>query len=502
MKYFKKTLKPKPTNLLLLLLLLFFPSVWLPAQIKSKGIVIDGKTDDWTDCIHHYNDPANDGKDMDMIGFSVTNDDKYLYIRLRFASPLHLGQNNNLFLEIDLDNNPLTGYRVNGIGAELGWHFGGRYGYYKRSAHADYISHADIDLVFLPSIEAGEYEIAISLEAKPARNEKMFMQDSIAILFWEKTPGGDLMPDSGEVFRYRIERENNKLFEPVDIARAPGTALRLLTWNVFNDGLTDSIRQPHFRNIIQAIRPDVLVLNECWNTGEAQLQDLLCRWLPHESKTWHVVRLGEGNMLASLYEIDSKWKIHTNDNIAAFLLQTTIPGMQEFLVLNCHLTCCSNDPDRLLETAAIMSFLEKNFTSGKTEKRLKVPVVMAGDFNLVESHQPYKNLMTKPILNSEDKGSWFIDAMPRQTDRPMAYTWRDASKIFSPSRLDYIFYSHENLSLLKSFVLTTGPMSNVRLKQYGLSRFDTRLASDHLPLVADFVPLNPPKATKRRTKTK
>ncbi len=499
MNCLRKTSKPLR---LIQVLLFLWSAAGLSAQQNPGGIVIDGRTDDWAASIHHYSDPENDGKDLDMTGFSVTNDDRYLYIRLRFANMIHLGQNNNLFLEIDLDNNPLTGYRVNGIGAELGWHFGGRYGYYKRSAHADYVSHSDIDLVFLPSTEAGEYEIAISLDAKPVRNESMFTQDSIAILFWEKTPGGDLMPDSGQVFRYRIERNNHRIFDPIDIARATGTAIRLLTWNVFNDGLTDSLRQPAFRNILQAIRPDVLVLNECWNTPEPQLKDLLTLWLPDQSKTWYVEKLGEGNMLASRYEIRSTWKIHTNDNIAAFLLNTAMPGLQEFLVLNCHLTCCNNEGDRLLETAAIISFLAEHFTIGKSGKKLSVPVVMAGDFNLVEGNEPYKNLMAKPSPASGRNNSWFKDAIPRQTDRPMAYTWRDASKIFSPSRLDYIFYSHENLSLIKSFVLTSGPMSDSRLRQYGLSRHDTRLASDHLPVVADFVPVKPPEPQKRKLKTK
>ena len=60
-----------------------------------------------------------------------------------------------------------------------------------------------------------------------------------------------------------------------------------------------------------------------------------------------------------------------------------------------------------------------------------------------------------------------------------------------PERLDFIFYTSSVMSTAKSFTLQTEIMSNERLESYGLLWNETKNASDHFPIVADFTFLYP-----------
>ena len=68
----------------------------------------------------------------------------------------------------------------------------------------------------------------------------------------------------------------------------------------------------------------------------------------------------------------------------------------------------------------------------------------------------------------------------------MAYTWRHDNSEYPPGRLDFIFYTNSVMSTTKSFTLQTEIMSDERLENYGLLSNDTKNASDHFPVVADF----------------
>jgi len=74
-------------------------------------------------------------------------------------------------------------------------------------------------------------------------------------------------------------------------------------------------------------------------------------------------------------------------------------------------------------------------------------------------------------------------------------TWRDARSSFAPGRLDYIFYSDSVLRLERAFILATEELAPDVLARYGLRPDDTLVASDHLPVVADFTPLAAPART-------
>ncbi|MEL7534593.1 MAG: T9SS type A sorting domain-containing protein [Bacteroidota bacterium] len=78
------------------------------------------------------------------------------------------------------------------------------------------------------------------------------------------------------------------------------------------------------------------------------------------------------------------------------------------------------------------------------------------------------------------------DVKPLATNLPLTMTWYRESSNFSPGRLDYIVYSGSVLSLANSYSLFTPALSASELAANNLQSNDAIIASDHLPLVADF----------------
>ena len=83
-------------------------------------------------------------------------------------------------------------------------------------------------------------------------------------------------------------------------------------------------------------------------------------------------------------------------------------------------------------------------------------------------------------------GTPLSDAQPLTTGIPSNVTWIDPSSDFPPGRLDYLIYSDSVLEPRNGFVLYTPALTPEELNRYGLSATDTD-ASDHLPVVQDFV---------------
>ena len=67
----------------------------------------------------------------------------------------------------------------------------------------------------------------------------------------------------------------------------------------------------------------------------------------------------------------------------------------------------------------------------------------------------------------------------------MTFTWY--GRDFPPGRLDYVVYSDAVVGVGNRFVLFTPELPDEALARYGLRRDDTSRATDHLPVVADFV---------------
>ena len=65
---------------------------------QSLPIFLDGRTDDWNISVPTYIDNENDGSVYDFKYFSVTNDEKFLFFRIKITPFMKLVEDNQLVL--------------------------------------------------------------------------------------------------------------------------------------------------------------------------------------------------------------------------------------------------------------------------------------------------------------------------------------------------------------------------------------------------------------------
>ncbi len=68
----------------------------------------------------------------------------------------------------------------------------------------------------------------------------------------------------------------------------------------------------------------------------------------------------------------------------------------------------------------------------------------------------------------------------------VAFSWQNNGEGYSPGRLDYVVYTDHVISVKNNFILNTRTMTDKQLEENGLQRADSKIASDHLAVVADF----------------
>ena len=483
---------------IVLFILIFIFNGFLFSQ--SLPIFLDGKTDDWNIPVPTYTDDVGDGNNYDFRYFSATNDEEFLYIRLNLTPECKLLEDNSLALYIDGDNNISTGLSVNGIGAELEWDFGLRSGTFYKSVNTP-ITYADIIYRSLPTVTDTTYEIAIGRDALPNGADLLFTSSTIRIFFRDNDTGGDWMPNNGVTFSYTFDETPVSPIVPIEMNREDTTLLRVMDYNVLNDGLIDMIRQPYFERILQAIDPDIICFSECVNSSAQQVKQVMDQILPLSgSQGWNTMKQDYDDVIASKYPILQYWDYYdTTGRSFASLIDLPDYFENDFLTINAHLKCCGgqvNDDKRQTEVDAIISFLlDTKSLGGNVDLLSETPFIILGDLNLVGLRQQLTTLVTGEIINTQLFGQgghpdWdetdLEDLIAQQTDKRTAYTWRDDGGSYPPGRLDFQIYSNSVMGVEKAFVLQTEVMSSERLSQYGLQQFDTRNASDHFPKVTDY----------------
>jgi len=476
--------------------LLFATSLINVSYTQSLPIFLDGKTDDWNIPVPTYVDDLADGNLFDFKYFSVSNDEQFLFIKLHLSPEMKLLENNLISLYIDGDNNSSTGVLVNSIGAELKWDFGLRSGQFYKNGTTN-IGFANIQYRSLPTVTDTTYEVAIGRAVAPNGSNLLFSSSSIKIFFRDNESNGDWMPNNGETFEYTFDDTPTPPVQLIEINRENPAYIRVLDYNVLNDGLTDPGRQGYFTRILKAVQPDIIGFNELWNSTASQVQTFLDNILPlQNSSNWNTVKLDGGNVIASKYPIIQTWLVFSGHRITASLIDLPIEFKHDIMVINSHYRCCAADAIRQEEVDATVAFiLDAKSPGGVLDLPLNTPFMVIGDLNLVGFRQQLTTLVTGEIVNTQMFGNggppdWdetdLEDKIAQQTDKRTAYTWRDDDNSFPPGRLDYQIYSNSVLNLEKAFVIQTEVMSPARLAEYGLQQFDTRNASDHLPKVSDY----------------
>ncbi len=483
--------------LILVVLGLFFYPLNMELKAQSLPIAINGSYDDWTAEAVLLEDAVGDVAGLDLLNLKVANDEKYLFLRLEIDEQVVLTDNNDLTLFIDGDNNGLTGLAVNGIGADLELRFGDREGRFYFGNSSTTISLEDVGLHSLPNFSNEVFEIAISRDAKPNGLLQLFTNNAIRI-YLRNGASGDKLPNQGQTFPYQFDEDAVAPFQPIDLQKISADQVRLLTWNVLNDGLLDNTRKPYFTKIIKLLQPDIITFNECWDMTAGQAASYVNAALPLGNlQSWKSVKLVDGNITVSRWPILQSWEIYPDHRLMASLID--LPNAQydkDFLVVNGHLRCCSANSERQLEADAFAEFiLDAKTIGGEIDLPERTPFVLSGDMNLVGWRQQYETLVTGDVVNTNAFGNggpldWdgtdLLDVVALQADQRMAHTWQEDGSQYPPSRLDFHFISNSVLEVKKAFTLNTEIMSNQRLDTYSLGEADTRNASDHFPKVADF----------------
>ena len=474
----------------LLLILLLYSSQFIYSQ--SLPIFLDGRTDDWNIPVPTYIDTENDGNIYDFKYFSVTNDEQFLFIKIKITPFIKLLEDNQIAIFIDGDNNSSTGFPINGIGADLRFNFGTRNGFNYHTSSS--ITYSNIMFRSLPTVTDTVFEIAIGRQFIPPSSGT----GTIRILFVDFAANGDFMPDNGDTFEYTFDENPTEPLIPVEITKADTSLLRIMNWNVYSDGFTDPNREQYYNRILQAINPDILAFNEMWNSTAIQVQNRLNSILPMQNGNWSAVKLDGGNITASKYPILQSWLVYPGQRITASLIDLPERFDKNILVINCHYKCCggaSNDATRQREVDATIKFiLDAKSAGGVIDLPENTPFLITGDLNLVGDRQQLITLLTGEIINIQLFGNgappdWdntdLEDIISAQTDKRTAYSWRNDQSTFPPGRLDFQIFSNSVINVEKQFILQTEIMNQARLNQYGLQQLDTRNASDHFPMVTD-----------------
>ena len=460
------------------------------SQRISAPINIDGQFNDWFTINLADVDGVGEGGEEDFEYLKVANDDDFLFIYLEFQYDEILMQDwNDIHLFIDADANSGTGLSVHGIGAELDWCFGCRSGQFYFMGGIIEIYQNDLTLRIAPTITGRRFEFAINRESNILTMDGTQEATTIKIAFQGSGENPDILPDEPGGIEYEFDFTSISPPEAFSLEKNDSDHVRILSYNVWSDGLFNSNRQPRFERIIKALGPDIMGFQEA--DGDHDIEGLFEDWLP--GVIWHVSDEWNGNYVISRYPIlfqgNHSWKS------MGVLLDTEEELGTPLFFINSHFSCCGANEDRQQQVDELMSVL-RNLKNGLGPFTLAegTPIIHVGDFNLVGYRQQLETLTDGDIV---DESSYGIDFSPDWDDSPltdlfsrhthirMGYTWRSDGSSFNPGKLDYILYTDWVLEPENHFVLNTMAMTEEDLYFYGLELEDTNIASDHLPRIMD-----------------
>ena len=439
-----------------------------------------------------YTDEEGDAVNADFAALKISNDNEFIFIYIEFFHGEFLMQDwNDFHLYIDSDNNDLTGSSVHGLGAELKWNFGSRSGLAYLEDQQIVIYQNDLSLRIAPTITSSQFEIAISRNSFPLTNYGSQTVNNFRIFISELDFGGDLIPEESDGILYSIDNEVVPPVEPISIEKLNENDIRLVSYNTWNEGILDSERQDHFKRILQALDPDVILLQEHsdWN----QINNVIQSWFP--DVIWNTSWTYRDLVVISRFSIINDALMDSERTMVA-LLHTENELGKNLLVFNSHLSCCDNNEERQKQVDQFSAEWRdwKINGSGPFEIDFGTPFVHVGDFNFVGYRQQVETIRIGDIEDEEQYGNDFfpdwdstaiIDPFLRHTGIRMGYTWRKDASSFNPGKLDYVFYSDATIDTGKHYILNTLCMDGSTLNDYGLQLNDTQEASDHLPLIFD-----------------
>lgn len=491
-----------------ILLFLIFSAGVINSQ--SNRILLDENFSDWTQTDLLYTDTQGDygSGEQDFLNLSADNDENYLFIRFEIADGVVLSEDNAITLYMDTDNNAATGRSVYGVGAEFEFTFGTRSGILHLTNGDEEIVQSGVGLFYSPAVSSNQFEVAIKKYVSQPW-QTIFTNSNIKILLISNSTVGDRLPNEDGGVTYTFKNETLTELPQYSITKQSNSYLRIMSYNperifINNeqiDGIFDPDRVEHHRKIFQAIQPDIIGLVEIYAHNSQETADQISTFISSSpADRWYNSKITYDIVLLSKFPIKQETTIDVlDDNFQshAALLDLRPKFDTDLLVILAHPKCCSGgDARRQSQVDAIMQFVKsvKDGVSPFTVES-QIPIVIMGDMNFVGLASQRSTILTGDIFDNQHYGSdftpdWdntnFEDLKPYTTNMPTTFTSYNEESDYSPGRLDYIFYSGSVMEAKNSFALFTEEMPSSTLNEYGFQYNTTTLASDHLPVVADF----------------
>lgn len=478
------------------------PILFLSAILgySQDRTLVDGIFEEWAQKPVQFSDAAGDGgtSGVDFGELKIHHDAEFIFLFLETGAELNLQDLNDIAMYLDTDDSPTTGFSINGIGAELVYTFGERSGSFFGSGNSVSISHPDIGLVTAPTVTSDRFEIAVRRDIMIS-GIPVFQGDDVKIVVRDNSSNGDMIPSVNEEIGYAFSTDTLGPLPVYSIQKKHESDLRIISYNVLSDGLFDQSRLPAFSRIFQAVQPDIIGFQEIYNYSSGQVATQLESILPSApGQQWYHAKEGPDCYAISRYPILASALIPGYNQGAgngAFLIE--VPGIDpDLLLIVAHPPCCGNNSGRQTEVDLIMEFVrEAKAGNGSIPLAVDAPIVIVGDMNLVGDFRQLETLLTGNIGDEATYGpdfapDWdssnFLDSHPYATGVPFSFSWYREGSSFSPGRLDYIIYSGSNLLLNNRFSLFTPRLPQDSLNTHSLLADDVLIASDHLPIVADF----------------
>ncbi len=470
----------------------------------APPVVIDGRFDDWTTVPEAVRDPA-DAPDaaVDFGTVRVTHDDRFVHLLVELGRTVNVQRLDGVIeILLDADADAATGRTIRGMPGvdvivELSPRDPQSAGRAGRGAGIAIpvaepppgdrirLSAYMIGFTYGPTYASEVFEMRLRrgallpgvkrfLGSRRFRGRLVFIDRDDRIRDMTETFSHDLTPVAPP--------PAGQATDP--LARAPGTDLRVVSWNTGADGLRD--RREPFGRVLRALAPDVILFQELTEADDPdELAAFLQQLIPTSRRRRWTVLLGSGGgrlrcAIASRLEMERYTPLDPlpmpdrPDRSVRVLGAEVTQARHRLLVVCAHLRCCGKagsfeDRTRLVEADAIRRAVDRAMSSRRFEG-----VVVGGDFNLVGSRWPLEVLSESLVV---------ID--PLQIDGRSNATWADVRQPFVPGRLDFMLVSPTSPETRGAFVLDTRDLDRRWLEQHALNARDTTKASDHMPVVVD-----------------
>jgi hypothetical protein len=492
------------------------------AFVAGSRVIIDGEFSEWARIAPAATTSA--------ASIRQRSDGHYVYFQLDFPQPTNLlGYDGTLTIAVDADGSEGTGANVDGLsGTDFTIDFS------PRAENGRLIEGATVrawarggamratdtyafDFVMLPTYSTSRLEMRLArgrqLDSAAA---PIFVAATYRASVIVHDPSGSIRV-AGQVFSAPLP----PLATPVaadqasdPLARAPGTHFRVLVWNVANEGIQQ--RPDHFRRVIAANDPDVLILDEVGGVigVEGTKKFLATLESPRSRAPWSFTYGGGGGYQrtviasrASVSELPelklvpfpdsmtARWvpqipaanqereKNSIRNGVATGGAVVTIGG-KRLAAFGVDLQSAGNrsgswqEARRIAEAKIIRDVASRAIQAhGPLDG-----VILAGDHNLIGTREA---LTIHADIGRAFDGRPLHTAEPLQLDRATAATWDGSGGPFPPGRLDWFTFSDATLDVLGSYVFDVGDLNERWRSAHGLQADDSRRSSDHRPLVVD-----------------